>query len=423
MAKIDRKCRTRPLRAASFALLGAVMVALGSASAALSASAAAANRPAPSHQPTFREFIDALWPLAEKRGVSRSTFDAAFAGVSFDPQVVANAQSQPEFVRPIWDYVASALSPDRIERGRERARSESYWLAKAKETFGVDDAALLGIWGLETDFGGFVGSNNVIQALASLAYVHFQGDYFRDELLSALVIVQEGDIGLSAMRGSWAGAMGQTQFMPSSYLAYAVAFERHSQRDIWTSEADAIGSTANYLAKHGWKAGLPWGFEVRLPPGFALKAADSSQPAPFSSFAARGVKRADGSPLPESGFARLMTPAGLDGPVFLVTSNFDVLKSYNNSTAYALAVGLLGDAVKGGPALVAQWPTHDRALSPVQIQTLQTKLKTMGYDVGEIDGKIGDVLRSAVRAYQERNGLAPDGYANLALFRRVTASR
>ena len=259
--------------------------------------------------------------------------------------------------------------------------------------------------------------------MASLAYVHFQGDYFRNELLSALMIVQEGDIGLSAMRGSWAGAMGQTQFMPSSYLAYAVAFERHSQRDIWTSEADAIGSTANYLAKHGWKSGLPWGFEVRLPARFALKAANSSSPAPFSSFAARGVKRADGSPLPESGFGRLMMPAGLDGPVFLITSNFDVLKSYNNSTAYALAVGLLGDAVKGGRGLVAQWPTHDRVLNPTQIQTLQTKLKAMGYAVGEIDGKIGDAMRSAVRAYQERNGLAPDGYANLALFRRVTASR
>jgi membrane-bound lytic murein transglycosylase B len=416
MAKIDRKRRTWRLRAASFALLGAVTIALGSASVA-------ADRLASSRQPTFREFIDGLWPLAEKRGVSRLTFDAAFAGVSFDPQVVANAQSQPEFVRPIWEYVARALSPDRVERGRERARSESLWLARAKEIFGVDDAVLLGVWGLETDFGGFVGSNNVIQALASLAYVHFQGDYFRDELLSALVIVQEGDIGLSAMRGSWAGAMGQTQFMPSSYLAYAVAFERHSQRDIWTSEADAIGSTANYLAKHGWKAGLPWGFEVRLPPRFALKAADSSSPAPFSSFAARGVKKADGSPWPASGQGRLMMPAGLDGPVFLITRNFDVLKSYNNSTAYALAVGLLGDAVKGGPGLVAHWPTQDRVLNPGQIQTLQTKLKAMGYAVGEIDGKIGDAMRSAVRAYQERNGLAPDGYANLALFRRVTASR
>ena len=300
-------------------------------------------------QAAFRGFIETLWPLAEARGVSRPTFDSAFAGVTFDPTVVASAESQPEFVRPIWDYVAGAVSADRIQRGRDKARSEALWLARAKDLYGVDDAVILGVWGLETDFGGFAGSNNIIRSLASLAYIHFQGDYFRDELLSALVILEEGDIAPSLMRGSWAGAMGQTQFMPSSYLAYAVAFQRHDRRDIWTSEADAIGSTANYLAKHGWTKGLPWGFEVRLPAQFALTAADSSSPAPFSSFAARGVVKADGSPLPESGEGRLLILAGLNGPVFLVTSNFDAIKTYNNSTAYALSVGLLGDAVSGAP--------------------------------------------------------------------------
>ncbi len=287
MARIDRKQRTCRFLGASLAILGALIVALGLSGAALSASAA--NKSVRPHQPSFREFIDALWPLAEERGVSRATFDKAFAGVAFDPKVAASAQSQPEFVRPIWDYVATAVTPDRVERGRDRARSESFWLAEAQETFGVDDAVLLGVWGLETDFGGFTGSNNVIQALASLAYIHFQGDYFRDELLSALVILEEGDIDLSLMRGSWAGAMGQTQFMPSSYLAYAVAFQRHDRRDIWTSEADAIGSTANYLAKHDWIKGLPWGFEVRLPPKFALTAADfhrrrRSRPSPLAAW-------------------------------------------------------------------------------------------------------------------------------------------
>ena len=422
MARIDRRPRTRALRSVGLALPIALVITFGLSGAALAESVAAA-KPAPARQPTFREFIDALWPLAEARGVSRATFDSAFNGVTFDPKVVASAQSQPEFVRPISDYVASEVTPDRIERGRDKARSESLWLARAKEAFGVDDAVLLGVWGLETDFGGFAGSINVIQSLASLAYVHFQGDYFRDELISALVILKEGDIAPSLMRGSWAGAMGQTQFMPSSYLAYAIALERHSQRDIWTSEADAIGSTANYLAKHGWTSGLPWGFEVRLPPKFALKAADSSSPAPFSSFAARGVTRADGSPLPEAGEARLLILAGLDGPVFLITSNFDVIKSYNNSTAYALSVGLLGDAVKGGAGLAVHWPRHDRPLTAAQIQSLQVRLKRMGYDVGEIDGRSGDALRSAVRAYQERNGLKPDGYADLALFRRIAASR
>lgn len=421
--------RARPERfisfcwGASLAPLRAFIVAVGLSGLAFSASAAATNKAAGPHQPTFRGFIDSLWPLAEAHRISRATFDSAFAGVSFDPKVVASAQSQPEFVRPIWDYLASAISPDRIERGRERARSESLWLAKAKDAYGVDDSAILGVWGLETDFGGFAGSNNIIQALASLAYVRFQGDYFRDELLSALVIIEEGDIAPALMRGSWAGAMGQTQFMPSSYLAYAVAFQRHARRDIWTSEADAIGSTANYLAKHGWTKDLPWGFEVRLPPQFTLTAADSRSPAPFSSFAARGVQRADGSLLPESGQGRLLILAGLKGPVFLITSNFDVIKSYNNSTAYALSVGLLGDAVTGSPSLVARWPSHDRPLTVAQIETLQLKLKKMGYDVGAIDGRNGDMLRSAVCAYQERNGLAPDGYASQALFSRVRALR
>jgi membrane-bound lytic murein transglycosylase B len=409
--------------AAALTLLRAFIGALALSGVAFSAIAAAPNKITGSQQAAFRGFIETLWPLAEARGVSRATFDSAFAGVTFDPTVAASAGSQPEFVRPIWDYVTSAVSADRIQRGRDKARSEALWLARARDLYGVDDAVILGVWGLETDFGGFAGSSNIIRSLASLAYIHFQGDYFRDELLSALVILEEGDVAPSLMRGSWAGAMGQTQFMPSSYLSYAVAFQRHDRRDIWTSEADAIGSTANYLAKHGWTKGLPWGFEVRLPAKFALTAADSSAPAPFLSFTARGVVKADGSPLPESGDGRLLVLAGLNGPVFLVTSNFDAIKTYNNSTAYALSVGLLGDAVSGGPALTAQWPTHDHPLTAAQIQKLQSQLKKMGYDVGKIDGKIGDTLRSAVSAYQERNGLPPDGYANQPLFSRVSALR
>jgi membrane-bound lytic murein transglycosylase B len=412
-----------PVWGAALTLLRAFVGALALSGVAFSAGAAAPNKITGSQPAAFRGFIETLWPLAQARGVSRPTFNSAFAGVTFDPKVAASAESQPEFVRPIWDYVASAVSADRIQRGRDKARSEALWLAGAKNLYGVDDAVILGVWGLETDFGGFAGSNNIIRSLASLAYIHFQGDYFRDELLSALLMLEEGDIAPSLMRGSWAGAMGQTQFMPSSYLTYAVAFQRHDRRDIWTSEADAIGSTANYLAKHGWTKDLPWGFEVRLPAKFALTAADSSAPAPFSSFAARGVVKADGSPLPESGDGRLLILAGLNGPVFLVTSNFDAIKTYNNSTAYALSVGLLGDSVSGAPGLVAQWPTHDHPLTAAQIQKLQTQLQRMGYEVGKIDGKIGDTLRSAVSAYQEHNGLPPDGYADQALFARVSALR
>jgi peptidoglycan lytic transglycosylase B len=405
------------------AFLGVCVVALWSLCLTLPPSTAAERRTAHFHRQSFHEFIASLWPLAEERGISRATFDSAFVGISFDPKVVANTTRQAEFARPIWQYIASAVSPARIERGRDKAQAERAWLTKATQAYGVDEGVILGIWGLETDFGAFAGSDYVVRALASLAFARFRGDYFRDELLSALVILQEGDITPRKMRGSWAGAMGQTQFMPSSYLLYAVDFEGHGRRDIWNSAPDAIGSTANFLSAHGWRADLPWGFEVRLPAEFKLTDADSSRSAAFDAFAARGVKRADGAPLPNSGEGRLLIPAGRRGPIFLVTDNFDTIKLYNNSTSYALAVALLGDAATGGGALVAHWPVGGPPLRETQVRRLQAKLKKLGYDVGEIDGKVGDALRSAVRSYQERNGLSPDGYANLALLKRVDAGR
>ncbi len=403
----------RTLLAAAFVLVLAALLACP---------AAAGPRP-PAPDRSFREFVASLWPIAAERGVSHRTFDRAFAGVAFDPKVVANANRQAEFIRPIWEYIASAASPARIARGRAKSKADDAWLTKATQVYGVDAAVIMGIWGLETDFGAFAGSDNVFRALASLAYVRFRGDYFRDELLLALVILELGDIEPKAMRGSWAGAMGQTQFMPSSFLIYAVDFEGHGRRDIWTSEADAIGSTANFLASNGWKADLPWGFEVLLPAGYALTDADSSKGASFADFAGRGVRRADGAPLPDKGDGRLLIPAGLNGPVFLITSNFEVIKTYNASTSYALAVALLGDAIEGGGGMVADWPKNDRPLGPDQVRKLQAKLKQMGYDPGEIDGMVGDAMRSAVRAYQQRHGLTPDGYADLALLKRIDRER
>jgi membrane-bound lytic murein transglycosylase B len=376
----------------------------------------------PSAQETaFRQFILSFWPTAELHGVTRTTFDGAFAGVTLDPQIVAQTTQQAEFVRPIWDYVTNALSPHRIERGQVMAKEFSRWLAKARNTYGVDQAVILGIWGLESDFGAAMGTDNVIRALTNLAFVCFRGDYLSDELLSALVILQEGDVKPQDMRGSWSGAMGQTQFMPSSYLLFAVDFERHGKRDVWGSAPDAIGSTANFLAARGWKKDLQWGYEVRLPPAFVLADQDSSQQAPFSSFASRGVRRANGVDLPKFGQGRLLIPAGLNGPIFLVTTNFDVLKAYNASTAYALSVGLLGDAISGGQGLVASWPTYDHVLTGDQVRRLQVKLKKLGYDVGDADGMVGDAVRAAVRAYQEDRGMRPDGYANLALLKRIEA--
>jgi len=373
----------------------------------------------PGDAAAFQAFVAELWPLAQARGVSRATFEAAFKDVTFDPAIVAHTTNQAEFVQPIWRYLANAVTHARIVRGRAKAAAERAWLAKAKADYGVEPSVVMGIWGMETEFGAFEGSDSVIRALASLAFVHYVGDYFRDELIAALVILENGDIAAREMRGSWAGAMGQTQFMPSSYLAYAVDFEGHGRRDIWNSAPDAVGSTANYLAKHGWIEGQSWGFEVRLPNGFKLTSADSSRLAPFESFAKRGVARADGSPLPHAGEAHLLIPAGLRGPIFLVTANYKTIKSYNNSTAYALGVALLGDAIMGRPGLRARWPVGDPQLSETEIRDLQTRLRDLGYDVGEIDGRAGETLRAAVRAYQESIGTPPDGYPTKALLRRI----
>ncbi|MGD0184396.1 MAG: lytic murein transglycosylase [Roseiarcus sp.] len=402
------------------------LVKLLAAALALAVAAALAFHPAParaaadkSSEAAFETFVADLWPLAEARGVSRATFDAAFAGVTFDPGVVAHTTAQAEFVKPIWRYLASAVTKARIMRGRAKAAEERAWLAKAETTYGVDRSVVMGIWGMETEFGAFEGSDYVIRALASLAFVHYSGDYFRDELIAALAILQEGDIEARDMRGSWAGAMGQTQFMPSSFTDYAVDFEGHGRRDIWNSAPDAIGSTANYLAKHGWIADAPWGFEARLPAKFKLTDADSSRFAPFASFAARGVVRADGHPLPRSGEAELLIPAGLHGPVFLVTANFKTIKSYNNSTAYALGVALLGDSIMGRGGLRARWPIRDPQLGERDVRDMQTRLRDLGYDVGEVDGRVGETLRAALRAYQESIGAPPDGYPTPALLRSM----
>ena len=367
----------------------------------------------------FRAFIESLRPEAAAHGVSRRTFDFAFKGVTFDAKIIAFTNRQAEFVKPIWDYITGAVTPARVERGMEKFEAYRPWLARAQSEYGVDPAIVIGIWGLETDFGGFAGSDNVIRSLATLAYAHYRGDYFRGELIAALEILEEGDVTPAQMKGSWAGAMGQTQFMPSSFLKYAVDFEGDGRRDIWSSAPDAIGSTANYLKEQGWQADEPWGLEVVLPGDFALAAADFLRYAPFSDYAERGVKRADGKPLPQSGEAELLIPSGLRGPIFLVTPNFKVIKSYNNSTSYALAVAMLGDRAGGGGPLVAAWPSRDRSLTMAQARDLQARLKKLGYDVGKIDGKIGEDGQSALRAYQEKHGLTPDGYPSLALLQRL----
>ena len=306
---------------------------------------------------SFDNFVNGLWPAAHARGVSRETFARAFAGVTSDPAVLAKTHRQAEFTKTTADYLASAVSDSRIETGQDRARAWKATLEKADSRFGVDPYVVLGVWGLETNFGKNPGDLSTIRCLATLAHARYRGDYFRKELLDALDILQQGHVAPEAMQGSWAGAMGQTQFMPSAFKRYAIDFDGHGRKDIWRDVPDALGSTAFYLKKHGWIAGEPWGYEVVAS---RASAGDGKAMRPFEGWVEAGFRRADGGALPRHGEAALLTPAGANGPHFLVTRNFKVIKSYNNSTSYALGVGLLGDRIAGSPPLRASWPMAER---------------------------------------------------------------
>ncbi len=335
---------TTTLRGAAVALLSlaAPLSALGPMTPAATAAPAQ----------SFDAFVQALWPEAHARGVSRATFDDAFAGVTPDPDVIEKTRTQAEFHKTVGQYLETAVSDKRIALGREKYAAYQRWLAKAEDRFGVDRYIVMGVWGLETKYGTYTGDDYVIRSLATLAAARYRGGYFRSELVKALVILQEGHVDRAHMTGSWAGAMGQTQFMPSNFKPYAVDFENHGRRDIWTSVPDAVGSTANFLKKHGWVAGETWGYEVLPPAGFA----GADRPASFATWADRGVTRADGGAMPAKGAATLLRPAGPGGPAFLVTHNFKVIKSYNNSTSYALGVCLLGDRIAGSGPLKGRWP-------------------------------------------------------------------
>jgi lytic murein transglycosylase len=367
----------------------------------------------------FRGFIEGLWPEAKARGVSRATFDGAFRDVVPDPKIVQLTTKQSEFVRPIWDYVNGAITAQRLERGAQAAVQWSEALAAAEQTYGVPRSVILGIWGMETNFGSFTGNLPVVRSLATLAFTGYRAEFFRAELLTALQILEQGHIERDAMLGSWAGAMGQTQFMPSSFMKFAVDGDRDGRRNIWTSAPDAIASTANYLREQGWQPGLPWGFEVELPDGFDFR----NQRQGFGSWAGLGLKRTDGKPLPRTGEATLFLPGGARGPAFLVTDNFAVIKTYNSSDAYALGVAHLGDRVLGGRAIQGAWPVAEPQLDREQRQEIQKRLATLGFYTGEADGRLGTKTREAVRGFQLQRGLVADGYADLAVLRELRTAR
>ncbi|WP_158554770.1 lytic murein transglycosylase [Methylovirgula sp. 4M-Z18] len=371
----------------------------------------------------FAKFLQELWPDAKTQGVSRETFDDAFAGVTPDPSVIAITRKQAEFARPIWQYLGGAVTETRVHKGQEISAQWKSTLDKVEQRYGVDQNVVLGVWGMETNFGGAADTHYVIRSLASLAYVRYRGDFFRYELLIALKILQSGQLTKEEMRGSWAGAMGQPQFMPSTFIQYAVDFDGSGSKDIWSNVPDSLASMANYLKAHGWIAGEPWGFEVTLPQGFDASAFDESRYVPVGEFATKGVTQIDGAPLPAHGNYALMFPASSHGPAYLITRNFKVIKSYNNSLSYTLAVAILADRIAGKPGVQGAWPVHQPQLNEAQCFQMQRQLVRLGYNVGNVDGRVGDLMREAIRDFQRKRGLVADGYPTVALLDAMQKAR
>lgn len=354
----------------------------------------------------FHIFLQKIKQQGLSRGLKPASLERSLEGVTLDNSVIALTQKQSEFTKPIWSYLNDGLGGGRIDKGKTLLAQHKNLLDQVEKRYGVDRGVILGIWGMESNFGGFSGDKDVIRSLASLAFVGYRGDFFRNELMIALELVDKGLAPRENMKGSWAGAMGQTQFMPSSFKAYAIDFDGDGRKNIWTNLPDIIGSTANYLAAHGWVAGLPWGFEIKLPANYAFSLTEGD----FGSFAKQGVKRADGKPMPQRGNAKLFFPAGSEGPVFLITKNFDMIRAYNASDAYALTVAHLRDRIKGGATFAKAWPSAMPQLSADERVEFQQRLQALGYDLGEIDGRIGSKTRNALRQEQIKRGQVPDGW-------------
>ena len=423
---LPRPALARPLFALS---LGATLLLAACASrppeTAATSPAATATAPAaavpvipanpPSPEAGFARWVEGFKVSARRAGISEATLQAAFDEVQYLPQLIELDRAQPEFNRPVWDYLDRAITPQRVANGQKKLQQVRAEADAAAARYGVPASILTGFWGMESDFGRNYGNTSVIDALATLGFEGRREAWARGELLAALKILQSGDIDRAHMVGSWAGAMGQTQFMPSIFLAYAVDADGDGRRDIWGSMADVMASTAHFVAQSGWQPGQPWGAEVVLPPGFDLARADGEFKQSSAQWAAEGLRSPDGGPLPALDQAAVFLPAGARGPAFLIGPNFKVILRYNNATSYALGVALLAQRLDGGPAVQAAWPRDLQPLTRSQTRALQSALNERGFDSGSPDGLMGPATREAVRRYQRSAGLVPDGYPTLEL--------
>jgi membrane-bound lytic murein transglycosylase B len=368
----------------------------------------------------LRGCLAGLWPLAERRGVTRAVFDANVAGLTPDLRIMDLMDSQPEFTKSFWDYLDILVNDARIENGRAILAQHRAVFDAVEKAYGVDRHFIAAIWGVESNYSTQIGDRSVIRSTATLACVGRRQDYFRDEFLSALEILSRGDVTADHLKGSWAGAFGPTQFMPTSFKRFAVDFDGDGRRDVVDSVADLVASTANNLKKDGWVAGQTWGYEVVVPKGFNFLLADRSRAMTMREWERAGIQRPGGKTFPRpDDKAYLLVPAGAQGPGFLMLQNFRVIMKYNPAEAYALAIGYLADRLRGGEPFVQAWPRHERVLTRTERYELQQLLAERGFDVGEPDGRLGGRTRNALRAFQSSVGHVPDGFASATVLERL----
>ena len=366
----------------------------------------------------FAGCIAELRSEAGAKGITAKTFDTMLAGIEPDPTVLDAMETQPEFETPIWEYLARLVDERRIAEGKVRLAAWAPVLARAEQQYGVDRHTIVAVWGVESDYGRIMGKRSLVRSLATISCAGTRQRYFRSELMAALAILQSGDVKPEALRGSWAGAFGHTQFMPSTFQRTAVDFDGDGRRDLVDSVPDALGSVANYLKRAGWVTGQPWGYEVRLPKDYdGLSGRHSRQP--LSEWSRLGIARVDGAALTGEGPAALLLPTGTRGPAFIVFKNFDAIHSYNASESYALAIAHLADRLRGAGPLQTPWPTNDPILSRTERRELQEKLIERGFLSGDADGIIGSRTVAAVKAFQSSAGLPSDGYASASVLKAL----
>jgi membrane-bound lytic murein transglycosylase B len=364
--------------------------------------------------------IARLWADAQSRGISWELLTLAFGGFDTDPDVLDRARNQPEVVMPVKDYVEKRVSPARIENGKLKFAEYKEAIDGIEKKYGVPAPMLVAIWGIESNFGKTMGDKNVVGSLATLTKAGYRADYFNGELLAALEIMRDSKIKKADMVGSWAGAMGQIQFMPTSYIAYAVDHDGDGHKDIWKSVPDALASTANYLKKVGWQPNSDWGYEVAIPPSFDFAKAWKKKDMTLGDWAKLGLARADGKPFPNlKEKARFYLPAGGGGPVFLVLKNFDVIKRYNNADSYALAVAHLADRIAGGEGFISPWPEDVVPLSRSERKELEALITEKVLDQKKPASNATHAIRLAIIKFQKTEGILADGHPSRALLQRL----